>query len=385
MRILQISHAYPPTFGGVESHVHDLAHRLAGRGHETLCLVGGVGEEGVDQPGARVKVTYTSTLTVQSLLAVERAGKAEVLVARERFLDDLGAVASTFKPDLIHMHNAHHFSPMPAVATLSKFDIPCVNTVHDRAGEHVFAEVLDLQWAHSLYVSKYVAEALPSSSPNSIIWLGIDLANYTPIGAVDTRLSVLSGPVIFHPARMLEWKGLHVSVKALAILRRRGINASLVLCGSTNIVDDPAQLRAYRSKLEGIIADLDLGDAVHFMDFERTRMADAYRASDLVWYPTIDPEPLGLAPIEAMATGTPVVVSDVGGMRETVRHEQSGLRVRANDEGDLADASARILSDQTLRDRLTSGGLWRSRAFNLEAYVDSVERLYKELTSGKHK
>lgn len=385
MRILQVSHAYPPTFGGVESHVHDLAHNLAGRGHDILCLVGGVDDGASGRPLSEVQVAHSSTLTVQSLLGVEREGPASVSAARERYLHHLDSIADNFRPDLVHMHNAHHFSSMPATATLSRFDVPCVNTVHDRAGEHIFAEVLDLQWAHTLYVSEYVAEALPSSSPNSMIWLGIDLASYTPTGATDTRFSALDGPVIFHPARMLEWKGLHVSVKALAVLRRRGITASLVLCGSTNIVDDPAQLYAYRSTLEGIIADLDLGDFVHFMDFERGRMADAYRASDLVWYPTIEPEPLGLAPIEAMATGTPVVVSDVGGMRETVRNEQSGLLVRAGDEEALADASVRVLSDQKLRDQLRLGGLRRSQAFDLDLYVDSIERLYKELTGAKRK
>jgi glycosyltransferase involved in cell wall biosynthesis len=80
-----------------------------------------------------------------------------------------------------------------------------------------------------------------------------------------------------------------------------------------------------------------------------------------------------------------VVVSDVGGMRETVRNEQSGLLVRAGDEEALADASVRVLSDQKLRDQLRLGGLRRSQAFDLDLYVDSIERLYKELTGAKRK
>lgn len=379
MRIVQISHAYPPTFGGVESHVQDLAHGLAARGHQVLCLAGGVAVGESDQQGAGVRVARSPDLAVQSLLAIERGGRDCVAKAKDSLVSDLHRVVCPFRPDVVHVHNAHHFSPMPAAAILSELDVPCVNTVHDRTGEHVFRDVLELPWSHVLYVSRYVADALPSPGPHSTQWLGIDLDRFSPRGRLDPRLVGLRRPVIFHPARMLEWKGLHVSIRALAELKRRGISASLVLCGSTNIVDDPAELRTYRRHLEALAADLGVLDDVHFLEFDRSRIAEAYRAADLIWYPTIEPEPLGLVPIEAMATGTPVVVSDAGGMRETVVNGRSGVRVRTNDEGALAVASLGILSDPKMRDCLIAGGFERSRSFDLETYLDSIEKIYERL------
>jgi glycosyltransferase involved in cell wall biosynthesis len=310
------------------------------------------------------------------------AGGPERLRDSERDLrSDIQSFITPFGADVVHVHNGHHFSPMPARTILAELDVPCVNTVHDRTGEFIFEDVLRLSWAHLFYVSNYVARALPSPVDHSIQWLGVDRREFTPDGPLDSRLEALPGPVIFHPARMLEWKGLHVSIRALAELRKGGLPASLGLCGSTDIVDDPVELRRYRGHLGDLAAQVGVAQDVHFFTFDRSRIADAYRAADLVWYPTVEPEPLGLVPIEAMSTGVPVVVSDTGGMQETVVDGESGIRVPVNDHRALAEASLAILSTNELYQRLVANGLERSRLFDLESYVDVVEGVYQGLAS----
>lgn len=386
MRIVQVSHAYPPTFGGVESHVHDLAHELARRGHEVLCVAGGPSSGGSsgspsDDEGEHVRVVHSPVLGVQHLLSTEAAGLARVRDAERDLRSDIQAHITPFGADVVHVHNGHHFSPMPARTILAELDAPCVNTVHDRTGEFIFEDVLRLSWSHLFYVSHYVAGALPSPVAHSVQWLGVDLRAFSPDGPPDPRLEALPGPVIFHPARLLEWKGLHVSIRALAELTERGTPASLVLCGSTDIVDDPVELRRYRRRLDELATEVGVAQDVHFLTFDRSRIADAYRAADLVWYPTVEPEPLGLVPIEAMSTGVPVVVSDTGGMRETVVDGESGIRVPVNDPRALAQASLAILSTSDLRQRLVANGLERSRLFDLTSYVDVVESVYEGLVS----
>ncbi len=378
MRVLQISHAFPPTYGGVESHVQDLARRLTTRGHDVMCLVGGAPHE--TQPNHSPYVVRRPELSVQNLLAAERQGPAAVGVAREAVARLTREIRQTYRPDVVHVHNGHHFSPLLAEAVLGEAGVPVVNTVHDRVGEYLHPKVLDMAWAHVLYASHYLCAALPTARRHSVVWLGIDLRHFSPAGPVDPRLSRHPRPVVFHPARLLRWKGIHVSVAALAVLSQAGITATLVLCGSQDVVDDQDELRAYHAELVEMAVQLRVADQVHFERFERERMGEAYRAVDLVWYPTIEPEPFGLVPLEAMATGTPLVVSDCGGMRETVDHGRTGLRVPPGDASALATASRELLEDERSRSRMTRAALERSKDFGLDPYVDKIEHLYEEVT-----
>lgn len=257
---------------------------------------------------------------------------------------------------------------------------PVVNTVHDRVGEYLHPQVLDMAWAHVLYASHYLCQALPTSRTHSVAWLGIDLQHFRPDGPRGPRLVSHARPVLCHPARLLRWKGIHVSVAALAVLSQAGVTATLVLCGSEDIVDDQHELRAYRAELVEMAARLGVAEQVHFERFERERMGEAYRAVDLVWYPTIEPEPFGLVPLEAMATGAALVASDGGGMRETVDHGRTGLRVPPGDAVALAAASPALLEDDLARSRMTRAALERSKDFGLDEYVDKIETLYKEVT-----
>jgi glycosyltransferase involved in cell wall biosynthesis len=73
-------------------------------------------------------------------------------------------------------------------------------------------------------------------------------------------------------------------------------------------------------------------------------------------------EPFGIAAVEAMAVGTPMVATDVGGLRESVTHEESGLVVPVDDERALAAALTRLTSDAELRQRLGRAAAERAKS-----------------------
>src|SRR5262245_34247821 len=112
-----ISHAYPPTFGGVESHVWDICHHLAARGHDVLVVSGGEDAPAVGS----VPVHRHSALSVQTLLTA-RAGLPRDSGTDPRLLAEIRTVLAAefarFEPDLIHVHNAHHYGPEIARACL---------------------------------------------------------------------------------------------------------------------------------------------------------------------------------------------------------------------------------------------------------------------------
>ncbi|GIJ12060.1 glycosyltransferase family 4 protein [Micromonospora andamanensis] len=374
MRILMITHAYPPTFGGTESHVWDICHQLSSRGHQVLVLAGG---EDVPTLGS-VPVHRHLALSARSILRAREnlPGNAPPdtrLLAEIRSC--LAGEFADFKPDIVHVHNAHHFGPELARACLDLAEVPVVNGVHDRVGEYLYPEVLDWPWALVVFVSGHLRDALPTGRPAVTRWLGIDMDSFRPNGPRDERLEQLERPVIFHPARLLRWKGVECGVRAFARLHN-DFGGTLVLCASEDIVDDPQDVAAFRRELVTIAEDLGVAQAVRFTSFDRQRIADAYRAADLIWYPTIDAEPLGLVPLEAMACGIPLVVSRSGGMQETVVDGETGLMVPPGDPDALESAARRVLSDPSLRAALVRQGLLRAARFDNTAYVDWLERTY---------
>jgi glycosyltransferase involved in cell wall biosynthesis len=377
MRILLVAHAFPPTFGGVETHVWDISQRLAERGHDILCLVGG---DPTTEIFNSVEVQRSPLLSVGYLLTQRKCLHPTRLnnALRESLRSIVGSVAARFRPQLVHAHNAHHFAPELALALFDETgEASLVNSVHDRVGEHVYPSVLAFPWSHTLYASHYLSRCLPSPTPSTVLWLGIDLTSFGLRNDCDERFADLERPIIFHPARLLRWKGVEVGLHAFVQLRKQLGSGTLILCASERIVDDPADVRHLRNALETTARAAGIDHRVIFLEFTRADIGAAYRASDLVWYPTIDEEPLGLVPIEAMASGVPLVVTASGGMLETVEHQQTGWVVPKGDVSALASAAKLLLTDVALRGRLTMAARAKARMFDIRAYVHALERVYE--------
>jgi glycosyltransferase involved in cell wall biosynthesis len=120
-------------------------------------------------------------------------------------------------------------------------------------------------------------------------------------------------------------------------------------------------------------------DSVHFLDISRAQIADAYRASDLVWYPTTDQEPYGLVPLEAMACGVPLVVSRSGGMQETVVDGVTGIVVECGDAKALARAALELLRSEARAARLVEAACEHVKAYDVRRHVADVGAVYAEV------
>jgi glycosyltransferase involved in cell wall biosynthesis len=376
LRILIIAHAFPPQVGGVETHLWDICRHLCKRGHEVLCLVGG---PETNERCDRVEVVRHPAFTVQYLLAqretLARDGRDDGL--RAELSRVITQTLSRFEPDVIHAHNLLHFAPELAEALITAAErMPIVSSVHDRIGEHLFPEVMALPWAHTLFASQYLKTSLPACAPSSVLWLGVELDKFSPHGSRDSRFAQMERPIIFHPARLLRWKGVEVSLEAFGLLRNRIGRGTLVMCASENAATDQQEIRSLRQLLTHRASQAGIADRLHFLELGQADMPGAYRASDLIWYPTIDEEPLGLVPIEAMACGVPLVVSDSGGMRETVLNNLTGLVVARNDAAALSAAGERLLTDTSLREGFIERGRERAERFDNSRYVDQLVSVY---------
>jgi D-inositol-3-phosphate glycosyltransferase len=182
---------------------------------------------------------------------------------------------------------------------------------------------------------------------------GTDMSNFHPISKTEARQELgidAREHIILYVGRFDRRKGIETLVLATAQLRhkfdlRAGVNLprlKLLIVGGS----DPREADgAERRRIEGIVAKLDLTIDTEFVGIiGHDRLPLYYTAADVCVIPS-HYEPFGLVAIEAMACGTPVVASAVGGLKFTVISEETGLLVPPHDVGEFASAIERILTD----------------------------------------
>jgi glycogen synthase len=93
-------------------------------------------------------------------------------------------------------------------------------------------------------------------------------------------------------------------------------------------------------------------------------------------------EPFGLVALEAMASGCPCLVADTGGLREVVPHEDVGLRFHSRDPESLGAMAERLLTDETLRDRLVAEASEHVLRFDWNDVAERTAAIYAEVVPG---
>lgn len=154
--------------------------------------------------------------------------------------------------------------------------------------------------------------------------------------ALAERWRLIDGmPVIVMPGRVTRWKGQRVLIEALASLGRDDLRCL--------IVGDDQGRDSYRQELEAMIRNRGVDNIVQFTGDCRD-MAAAYMLADAVVSASTDPEAFGRVVIEAQAMGRPVIATDHGGPRETVRPGETGWLVPPDDPDALARTLTEVLA-----------------------------------------
>lgn len=205
--------------------------------------------------------------------------------------------------------------------------------------------------------------AISESTRDDLVRRGIPAADIdvVPCG-IDTD-AYSPGPPPAEPGlvcfvgRIKRYKGVQHLLRAAALLRGRGVGIRLAVLGTGD----------YLAGLKRLAGELELGDSVEFTGWvshgEKVRWL---RRSWVAALPS-EKEGWGLTVIEANACGTPVVASDSDGLRDSVRHGETGLLVPHGDPEALADALQRLLEDSSLRTELAGRALPWARGFDWDS------------------
>jgi glycosyltransferase involved in cell wall biosynthesis len=193
-------------------------------------------------------------------------------------------------------------------------------------------------------------------------------------------------------------KGLHVLVDAFAQVHSACPNAELSIVGPTPplppellavLSRDPKVSALSRFYPDDYVAQLtrrvppDVAAGVSFVGpVAHGDTVRYYRAADVYVMPSLS-EAFGMAAVEAMAVGLPVVASRVEGIPETVCDEVTGLLVAPDDSGALAQALLRLLGDERLRRAMGEAGRRRAvQRFSWERIVQTLGDHYQRLGGG---
>lgn len=208
-----------------------------------------------------------------------------------------------------------------------------------------------------------------------LIWSSIDPATLAPSRPRDVvRAELGAAPealVLLTLGALVPRKGLDVLIDALVELGKRECEPLLWIGGDGES----------RAKLEKRARKLGLAERVRFLGARRD-VADLLAACDVFVMPSRR-EGLGVAALEAMAAGKPIVASAIGGLGEAVVDGRTGTLVPPGDVEALAKALEHVLGDAEFRARAGAEGRTRiHEGFHVDQMVASYETLYREVLAG---
>lgn len=181
--------------------------------------------------------------------------------------------------------------------------------------------------------------------------MGVD-APVSPPQANNIKERYGAKHLVFSIGRLIDWKGMNYLVMAMGEVVKKVPGTKLIIGGSGT----------ERKNLERIAAEMGLEDAVIFPGYiEKSALPGYYAAADVFVLPSINlngqTEALGIVLLEAMASGTPVIGSNVGGIPDIIEDGYNGFLVPEKSPGDLADRIVKLLLDNGLAKRFSANGL----------------------------
>lgn len=375
MRIVQVAPFFYPHAGGVESHVRTLARAFARGGHDVTVVTS----------------RYDRALPEEERLEGFRIVRTRSLgVVFNTPIDvGTGSVLREIRADVVHLHYPPPLTAFFATQALSASSVPVCLTYHcdlflsGRAGralastyERAFLPPtlarVDRIVVHTR--SYGTTSAMLRGRELAIIPSVVDLERFRPgldPSGVRRALGLEGRRVVGFTGRLVPHKGVDVLLQALRELPQ---DVTLVVVGSgPRLVD-----------LAGLARRLGLEERVRFCTKVSDDELPLYLAlADVFAFPSQNRlEGFGLAVAEAMATGLPVIVANVPGVREVIEEGKHGLLVEPLLASDLA-AKIRILLDDPARAR-AMGVAGRQRAeerFGLETITRQLLNLYEELAA----
>ncbi len=385
MKILMLTWEYPPRIiGGIAKVVYDLSKRLIKDGHEVTVVTYKEGEVPYYENDKGVEVYRVDNYIINPNNFIDWIMQLNFnLVAKASEIMNKNG-----KFDVIH---AHDWLVANAAKTLQlSYNIPIVATIHatesGRNGgirDEQQRYINDTEWMLTYEASEVIVNSnYMKNEVQRLFGLPFEKINVIPNGI---NLNIYNGiernyefrrkyardneKIIMCAGRLVYEKGFQYLIDAAPKILNGYNDAKFIIAGKGGMLNELKAKANY----------LGISDKVYFTgQLTPKELYTMYRCADIAVFPSTY-EPFGLVAIEGMYAGTPIVVSDIGGLNEIVEHGVTGMKSYAGNPNSIADSILTLLFDYQLAYNIAKNGKAKVKeTYNWTKIAQDTHFIYQE-------
>ena len=388
MKILMLTWEYPPrVVGGISKVVYDLSHRLIKDGHQVTVVTYRDGDTSYYEDDEGINVYRVDNYMIHPNNFVDWIMQLNFnMVAKaSELMNKFG------KFDVIH---AHDWLVSYAAKSLKEaYDVPMVATIHAtengrNSGIHDETQryINDSEWQLTYEASEVIVNSnYMKNEIQRIFGLPYDKINVIPNGVkldkfegierdydLRRQYAMDNEKIILYVGRLVYEKGVQNLIGAMPKILENYHDSKLVICGRGGMMDE----------LKQEAHNLGIDEKVYFVGYcDAAKVQKMYINADIAVFPSTY-EPFGIVALEGMLSGTPTVVSDVGGLNEIVEHGVTGMKSYAGNSNSIADSVLALLYDQDLCNRVSSKAIEVVKEkYNWNVIAQSTFKTYEKAIS----
>jgi len=366
MRIGIVTQSYYPIPSGLTEHVYYLAKELIKLGHQPTIITSNFFNNNDSLGLDVVRVGWDIRLPIPINGSFNDVNICYQLTKKLR------RICEEKKLDIIHIHCP--LDPIFPLTALRNLSIPKVGTFHSYAKIHLGYEIFGHQfkeYADKLGGRIAVSEAAKEFSERyfsgeyDVIPNGINLKRFNPDIEPIERFNDGLFNILF-VGRLDPRKGVKYLLKAFPLIYEQYPHCRLIVVGNGFLTD------YYK-----MYAPENLSHKIFFEGYVKPKdIPHYYATANIFCSPAIGGESFGIVLLEAMASGKPIVASDITGYSQLVTDGQEGLLVPPKSPYAIANAIIKLIRDEELRKRMGSIGLIKARQYSWEKIAKKVEECY---------
>jgi glycosyltransferase involved in cell wall biosynthesis len=376
MKITQVTPYFYPHVGGVESHVLSLSRELAKIGHEVKIVTSLVKNSQPHENFEQLEI-----FRVKPLL---NAYNTPVM-------PNLSELLNKMDSDILHTHTPPPFTSYYAAKISKKKNIPLVLTYHcDLEIPGIFGgfivgiyrrtfEPYTLKQTDNIIVHTKTygstSRAIWRFAP-AIIPSAVDALLFHPnVSGERIRESydLSSFNVVLYVGRLRHHKGLEYMIESAKYTPE---NVKYLIVGGGD----------FEIYLKNLAKKIGVSNKIIFTgEIPNEKLPEYYAACDVFLLPSVSRlEAFGLVILEAMASGKPVIVSDIPGVREVIENNVEGLLAEPLNSKDIAEKIKFLIADKELREKMGKNGRKKvEEKYQISTIARQVEKVYRDVLSGR--
>ena len=390
MKILMLTWEYPPrVVGGISKVVYDLSHKMVKEGNEVTVITYKEGDNVKyyeNDKGVEVYRVDNYMIRPNNFIDWIMQLNFNMITKANEIINKNG------KFDVIHAHD--WLVAYSAKSIKESYNIPLISTIHAtesgrNSGIHDETQryINDSEWMLTYESSEVIVNSnYMKNEVQRLFGLPYDKINVIPNGVnlqlfsnvnVDydfrRQYAMDNEKIILYVGRLVYEKGIQNLIAAMPKILDRYHDSKLIICGRGGMIDELREQVKY----------LGIDNKVYFAGYcDSKKMQKMYKCADVAVFPSTY-EPFGIVAIESMLSGTPTIVSDVGGLNEIVEHGVTGMKSYAGNANSIADSVLALLFDPKLCASISQNAIKKVKEnYNWAKITDNTYYVY-QLAIGK--